>query len=97
MVTVVVPWLEISLVLLMVVVFEVEKVEELGLLELVEVVPIVVVVLEVLKLALRYTPMPTTRIIAITTRAEIPREIALFALANVETYDSIVRVVFETT
>jgi len=42
-----------------------------------------VVVLVVLKVELRKTPSPTMIIIAITMRAEIPNEIALFAFPNV--------------
>jgi hypothetical protein len=62
----------------------------LELLELAEVEPIVavgatvVVVLAVLKVELRNSPKPTMRIITITMRAEIPREIAFFAFANLK-------------
>jgi len=86
--------LELLELLVNVLVVLVARTEEL--LKLVDVVPIIVVVLVVLKVALRYVPKTTMKISAITMRLAIPREIALFALANVGTHYIIVRGVFET-
>ena len=53
-------------------------------------------VLVVLRIVPRNTPRPTMRIITITMRAETPREIALFALANESQKRMMPSVLFET-
>lgn len=64
-------------------------------LELLELLDEMLVVLVALKVALRNAPNPTTRIKAITIRAETPNEIALFGLANAGSYLKTLLVLFE--